>query len=104
MASLASYSLTVLCYLLKLLLVVLFGVWEIMVVISDSLRMFILKLFEALNSFARIFKWMALLASYCLTVSWCLLKLFLVLLFRVWEIMVVILDNLRMLIPRLFVV
>ena len=103
MALLASYGLTVLCYLLELFLVVLFSVWKSMIVILDNLRMFIPKLFEALNSIAhRFLEWLALLASYCLSVSYYLLELFSVVLVSVRENMVVILDNLRMFILKLF--
>ena len=103
MALLASYGLTVLCYLLKLFSVVLFSVWKSMIVILDNLRMFIPKLFEALNSIAhRFLEWLALLASYCLSVSYYLLELFSVVLVSVRENMVVILDNLRMFILKLF--
>ena len=103
MALLASYGLTVLCYLLKLFSVVLFSVWKSIIVILDNLRMFIPKLFEALNSIAhRFLEWLALLASYCLSVSYYLLELFSVVLVSVRENMVVILDNLRMFILKLF--
>ena len=103
MALLASYGLTVLCYLLELFSVVLFSVWKSMIVILDNLRMFIPKLFEALNSIAhRFLEWLALLASYCLSVSYYLLELFSVVLVSVRENMVVILDNLRMFIRKLF--
>ena len=103
MALLASYGLTVLCYLLKLFSVVLFSVWKSMIVILDNLRMFIPKLFEALNSIAhRFLEWLALLASYCLSVSYYLLELFSVVLVSVRENTVVILDNLRMFILKLF--
>ena len=103
MALLASYSLNVSCYLLQLLSVVLAGVWEIMVVILDNLRVFIPKLFEALYSIARSFsEWMAFLASYSLNVSWYLLKLLSIILVRLLEIMVVVMDNLRIFIPKLF--
>ena len=103
MALLASYGLTVLCYLLELFSVVLFSVWKSMIVILDNLRMFIPKLFEALNSIAhRFLEWLALLASYCLSVSYYLLELFSVVLVSVRENMVVILDNLRMFILKLF--
>ena len=103
MALLASYGLTVLCYLLKLFTVVLFSVWKSIIVILDNLRMFIPKLFEALNSIAhRFLEWLALLASYCLSVSYYLLELFSVVLVSVRENMVVILDNLRIFILKLF--
>ena len=103
MALLASYGLTVLCYLLKLFSVVLFSVWKSMIVILDNLRMFIPKLFEALNSIAhRFLEWLALLASYCLSVSYYLLELFSIVLVSVRENTVVILDNLRMFILKLF--
>ena len=103
MALLTSYGLTVLCYLLELFSVVLFSVWKSMIVILDNLRMFIPKLFEALNSIVHTFlEWMALLASYGLTVLCYLLELFSVVLFSVWKSMIVILDNLRMFIPKLF--
>ena len=103
MALLASYGLTVLCYLLELFSVVLFSVWKSMIVILDNLRMFIPKLFEALNSIAhRFLEWLALLASYCLSVSYYLLELFSVVLVSVRENMVVILDNLRMFILKIF--
>ena len=103
MALLASYSLNVSCYLLQLLSVVLAGVREIMVVILDNLRVFIPKLFEALYSIARSFlEWMALLASYSFNVSCYLLKLLSVVLVGIWEIMVVILDNLHTFISMIF--
>ena len=103
MALLASYGLTVLCYLLELFSVVLFSVWKSMIVILDNLRMFIPKLFEALNSIAhRFLEWLALLASYCLSVSYYLLELFSIVLVSVRENTVVILDNLRMFILKLF--
>ena len=103
MALLASYFLNVSCYLLHLLSVVLAGVREIMVVILDNLRVFIPKLFEALYSIARSFsEWMAFLASYSLNVSWYLLKLLSIILLRLLEIMVVIMDNLRIFIAKLF--
>ena len=103
MALLASYGLTLLCYQLELFSVVLFSVWKSMIVILDNLRMFIPKLFEALNSIAhRFLEWLALLASYCLSVSYYLLELFSVVRVSVQESMFVILDNLRMFIPKLF--
>ena len=103
MALLASYGLTLLCYQLELFSVVLFSVWKSMIVILDNLRMFIPKLFEALNSIAhRFLEWLALLASYCLSVSYYLLELFSVVLVSVRENTVVILDNLRMFILKLF--
>ena len=103
MALLASYGLTVLCYLLELFSVVLFSVWKSMIVVLDNLRMFIPKLFEALNSIAhRFLEWLASLASYCLSVSYYLLELFSVVLVSVRGNTVVILDNLRMFILKLF--
>ena len=103
LALLASYCLSVSYYLLELFSVVLVSVRENMVVILDNLRMFILKIFEALNGIAHSFlEWMALLASYCLNISCYLLELFLVVLVSVRESMFVILDNLRMFIPKLF--
>ena len=103
MAFLASYSLNVSWYLLKLLSIILVRLWEIMVVIMDNLRIFIPKLFEALNSIAHSFlEWMALLASYSFNVSCYLLKLLSVVLVGIWEIMVVILDNLHTFISMIF--
>ena len=94
---LASYSLNVLWYLLKLLSIILVRLWEII------LRIFIPKLFEALNSIAHSFlEWMALLASYSFNVSCYLLKLLSVVLVGIWEIMVVILDNLHTFISMIF--
>ena len=90
MALLASYCLNISCYLLELFSVVLVSVWESMFVILDNLCMFIPKLFEELNGIAHSFlEWMAFLASYCLNVS-CYLSMF------------VILDNLRMFILKFF--
>ena len=103
MASLASYSLNISCYLLKLFSAVLFRVCENMVVILDNLHKFIPKLFAALNSIAHsFFQWMALLASYCLNVSYYLLELFPVVLDGARKNMFVILDNLCTFIPKLF--
>ena len=103
LALLASYCLSVSYYLLELFSVVLVSVRENMVVILDNLRMFILKIFEALNGIAHSFlEWMALLASYCLNISCYLLELFSVVLVSVRENMVVILDNLRMFILKIF--
>ncbi|XP_022793150.1 uncharacterized protein LOC111332131 [Stylophora pistillata] len=122
-ALLASYCLTVSCCLLESFSVVLVTVWENTVVILSDLRMFILMIFETLASIrywenicamiqniywfiAKIFealenvahvclKCIALLASYCHTVSSYLLEWLLFVLIRVWDNMVVILDNLR---------
>ena len=94
---LASYSLNVSWYLLKLLSIILVRLWEII------LRIFIPKLFEALNSIAHsLLEWMALLASYSFNVSCYLLKLLSVVLVGIWEIMVVILDNLHTFISMIF--
>ena len=103
MALLASHGVNVSYYLLELLSVVLVCVRESMFVILDNLHMFILKFFEALNSFAHgCLEYIAVSSSYCLTFSSYLAELFSAVLVRVWENMVVIMDNLRMFVSILF--
>ena len=103
MALLASYCLNVSCYLLELFSVVLICVRESMFVILDNLRMFILKFFEALNSFTHgCLEYIAVSSSYCLTFSSYLAELFTAVLVRVWENMVVFMDNLRMFVSIFF--
>ena len=69
----------------------------------ENLSWFILELYKVLNSIAHsFFQWMALLASYCLNVSYYLLELFPVVLDGARKNMFVILDNLRTFIPKLF--
>lgn len=103
MALLASYCLNVPYYLLELFPVVLDGARKNMFVILDNLRTFIPKLFEVLNDIAHRFsEWLALLAPYCLTFSCYLLELLSAYLARVWENVVVIMDNLRIFISMIF--
>ena len=103
MALLASHGLNVSYYLLELFSVVLVCVRESMFVILDNLHMFILKFFEALKSFAHgCLEYIAVSSSYCLTFSSYLAELFSAVLVRVWENMVVIMDNLRMFVSIFF--
>ena len=120
---LASCRSTVSCYLFKSITVVVVRVWEIMVAIldnlhiftammfevftniryweisctiADNLRLFILKISDALTSITHHFlEFICLLVSCCSTVSCYLFKSISVVVVRVWEIMVAILDNLR---------
>ena len=95
---LPSYCLTVPCYVLKSISVVVAKLWEILAAISDNLRLFILKIPEALTSIIDLLlKWINLPASYCMiTVPCFVLKSISVVAAKLWEIMMGILDNLRL--------
>ena len=93
-----SYCLTVPCYVLKSISVVVAKLWEILAAISDNLRLFILKIPETLTSIIDLLlKWINLPASYCMiTVPCFVLKSISVVAAKLWEIMMGILDNLRL--------
>ena len=95
---LPSYCLTVACYVLKSISVVVAKLWEILAAISDNLRLFILKIPEALTSIIDLLlKWINLPASYCMiTVPCFVLKSISVVAAKLWEIMMGILDSLRL--------
>ena len=95
---LPSYCLTVPCYVLKSISVVVAKLWEILAAISDNLRLFIWKIPEALTSIIDLLlKWINLPASYCMiTVPCFVLKSISVVAAKLWEIMMGILDNLRL--------
>ena len=95
---LPSYCLTVPCYVLKSISVVVAKLWEILAAISDNLRLFILKIPDALTSIIDLLlKWINLPASYCMiTVPCFVLKSISVVAAKLWEIMMGILDNLRL--------
>ena len=100
---LASYCVTVLCYVLKSISVFVAKPWEIIVAILDSLCLFVLKSSNALTSITHHFlEWFHLLASYCLTVPSYVLESILVVVAKLWEIMMAILDNLRMFILKIY--
>ena len=93
-----SYCLTVPCYVLKSISVVVAKLWEILAAISDNLRLFILKIPETLTSIIDLLlKWINLPASYCMiTVPCFVLKSISVVAAKLWEIMMGILDSLRL--------
>ena len=95
---LPSYCLTVPCYVLKSISVVVAKLWEILAAISDNLRLFIWKIPEALTSIIDLLlKWINLPASYCMiTVPCFVLKSISVVAAKLWEIMMGILDSLRL--------
>ena len=95
---LPSYCLTVPCYVLKSISVVVAKLWEILAAISDNLRLFIWKITEALTSIIDLLlKWINLPASYCMiTVPCFVLKSISVVAAKLWEIMMGILDSLRL--------
>ena len=95
---LPSYCLTVPCYVLKSISVVVAKLWEILAAISDNLRLFILKIPEALTSIIDLLlKWINLPASYCMiTVPCFVLKSISVVAAKLWEIMMGILNSLRL--------
>ena len=95
---LPSYCLTVPCYVLKSISVVVAKLWEILAAISDNLRLFILKIPETLTSIIDLLlKWINLPASYCMiTVPCFVLKSISVVAAKLWEIMMGILDSLRL--------
>ena len=95
---LPSYCLTVPCYVLKSISVVVAKLWEILAAISDNLRLFILKIPDALTSIIDLLlKWINLPASYCMiTVPCFVLKSISVVAAKLWEIMMGILDSLRL--------
>ena len=95
---LPSYCLTVPCYVLKSISVVVAKLWEILAAISDNLRLFILKIPDALTSIIDLLlKWINLPASYCMiTVPCFVLKSISVVAAKLWEIMMGILDNMRL--------
>ena len=95
---LPSYCLTVPCYVLKSISVVVAKLWEILAAISDNLRLFIWKIPEALTSIIDLLlKWINLPASYCMiTVPCFVLKSISVVAAKLWEIMMGILNSLRL--------
>ena len=95
---LPSYCLTVPCYVLKSISVVVAKLWEILAAISDNLRLFILKIPETLTSIIDLLlKWINLPASYCMiTVPCFVLKSISVVAPKLWEIMMGILNSLRL--------
>ena len=95
---LPSYCLTVPCYVLKSISVVVAKLWEILAAISDNLRLFILKIPETLTSIIDLLlKWINLPASYCMiTVPCFVLKSISVVAAKLWEIMMGILNSLRL--------
>ena len=98
----ASYCMiTVPCFVLKSISVVAAKLWEIMMVILDSLRLFIIGINDALTSITHHFlEWIYLLASYCLTVPSYVLESISVFVTKLWEMMVALLDNLRLFIMK----
>ena len=98
----ASYCMiTVPCFVLKSISVVAAKLWEIMMGILDSLRLFIIGINDALTSITHHFlEWIYLLASYCLTVPSCVLESISVFVTKLWEMMVALLDNLRLFIMK----
>ena len=94
----ASCRSTVSRYLLMSIAVVVVRVWEIMVAILDNLRIFTAMMFEVLTNIRyweisctiahSCFKWITVLAS--------------LILLRVWEIIIFILENLRIIIATIF--
>ena len=98
---LASYCLTVPCYVFKSISVFVAKLWEIIVAILDSLRLFVLKISNALTSITHHFpKWIYLLASYCVSVPRSVLKSISVVVVRLCVITVTNLDNLRLFIMK----
>ena len=95
---LPSYCLTVPCYVLKSIAVVVAKLWEILAAISDNLRLFILKIPETLTSIIDLLlKWINLPASYCMiTVPCFVLKSISVVAAKLWEMMMGILNSLRL--------
>ena len=95
---LPSYCLTVPCYVLISISVVVAKLWEILAAISDNLRLFILKIPETLTSIIDLLlKWINLPASYCMiTVPCFVLKSISVVAAKLWEIMMGILNSLRL--------
>ena len=98
----ASYCMiTVPCFVLKSISVVAAKLWEIMMGILDSLRLFIIGINDALTSITHHFlEWIYLLASYCLTVPSYVLESISVFVTKLWEMMVALLDNLRLFIMK----
>ena len=98
----ASYCMiTVPCFVLKTISVVAAKLWEIMMGILDSLRLFIIGINDALTSITHHFlEWIYLLASYCLTVPSYVLESISVFVTKLWEMMVALLDNLRLFIMK----
>ena len=92
---------TVPCFVLKSISVVAAKLWEIMMGILDSLRLFIIGINDALTSITHHFlEWIYLLASYCLTVPSYVLESISVFVTKLWEMMVALLDNLRLFIMK----
>ena len=99
---LASYCVTVLCFVLKPISIVVTKLWEIMVALLDNLPLFILKISDALTSLTHLFmEWIYFLASNCLTVPYYVLKSISTVVAQLWEIMVTILDNLHLFIMKI---
>ena len=98
----ASYCMiTVPCFVLKSISVVAAKLWGIMMGILDSLRLFIIGINDALTSITHHFlEWIYLLASYCLTVPSYVLESISVFVTKLWEMMVALLDNLRLFIMK----
>ena len=98
----ASYCMiTVPCFVLKSISFVAAKLWEIMMGILDSLRLFIIGINDALTSITHHFlEWIYLLASYCLTVPSYVLESISVFVTKLWEMMVALLDNLRLFIMK----
>ena len=94
---LSLYCLTSPCYVVKSISVVVAKLWEIMMAILDNLRMFILKISNALASITNHFlEWINLLASYCVSVPRSVLKSISVVVARLCVITITNLDNLRL--------
>ena len=99
----ASYCLTVQSYVLESISVFVTKLWEMMVALLDNLRLFILKIFDALTSIIyHLSEWIYLLSLYCLTSPCYVLKSISTVVAKLWEIMMAILDNLRMFILKIY--
>ena len=99
---LASHCVTVLCFVLKPISIVVTKLWEMMVALLDNLPLFILKISDALTSLTHLFmEWIYFLASNCLTVPYYVLKSISTVVAQLWEIMVTILDNLHLFIMKI---
>ena len=100
---LASYCLTVPSYVLESISVFVTKLWEMMVALLENLRLFILKIFDALTSIIyHLLEWIYVLSLYCLTSPCYVLKSISIVVAKLWEIMIAILDNLRMFILKVY--
>ena len=100
---LPSYCLTVPSYVLESISVFVTKLWEMMVALLDNLRLFILKIFDALTSIIyHLLEWLYVLSLYCLTSPCYVLKSISIVVAKLWEIMMAILDNLRMFILKIY--